>query len=84
MLGLRGTLHESGALDESSVAEEAHNGGLRGREMGGAGASLGWWAGGIATDSVGRCSRRSRGRGGRSRERESEATEPVSASGVRC
>ena len=36
--------------------------------MGGAGASLGWWAvqtGGIATDSVGRCSRRSRGRGGR-------------------
>ena len=68
VLGLRGTLHESGALDKSSVAEEAHHGGLRGREMGGAGASLGWWAvqtGGIATDSVGRCSQRSRGRGGR-------------------
>ena len=67
VLGLRGTLHESGVL-ESSVAEEAHHGGLRGREAGGAGASLGWRAvrtGGVATDSVGRCSRRSRGRGGR-------------------
>ena len=30
VLGLRGTLHESGVLDESSVAEEAHCGGLRG------------------------------------------------------
>ena len=61
VLGLRGTLHKSDAL-ECSVAEEAHHGGLRGRETGGAGTSLGWRVvrtGGIATDSVGRCSGRS-------------------------